>query len=490
MSGAATSLKREMLRAAGVEPTPEEVRRPSRRRQPERPSAGWCRSRSSPGSSPTRSWRPTSPPSVSAATAAGHLDSWELLGPLFRSFEYGGASSCMDLPEPASLRAPGGLELMPHQARVVAAAAAGHRTFLLADEPGLGKTAQALLAAQAADAYPLLVVVPNVVKTNWAREAGLWTPDPPRHGHPRQRRHDRRVRRHRRRQLRGARPSRRLARRLRLPRHGRRRGALHQEQDVPALPARPAALRPDPGPRREAAADGADRDPADQRHRGLQGDLAVPRLDRREEAPARADGGARGDRADPGRLRVLRRRPRQRDRPRHRPSPQGRRGRRHPRPSHRRPARRARRRGRPLDPRRRAGARPPPGGAVRDRARDPHLRRPSSRASTTSSYAGSPPGSAGGDRHQDRRERVQRDATHRPGQGRSGRRLRRAARAQRRQGRLLRQARRRDGRRRGDLRQARHPLRLDPRRPDPEVAPERTSTRSSTTRRSRSWCAR
>jgi len=62
------------------------------------------------------------------------------------------------------------------QAQVVAAAARGHRTFLLADEPGLGKTAQALLAAQAADAYPLLVVVPNVVKTNWAREVGLWTP--------------------------------------------------------------------------------------------------------------------------------------------------------------------------------------------------------------------------------------------------------------------------------------------------------------------------
>ena len=68
---------------------------------------------------------------------------------------------------------------MPHQAQVVAAAAAGHRTFLLADEPGLGKTAQALLAAEAADAYPLLVVVPNVVKTNWAREAARWTPHRP-----------------------------------------------------------------------------------------------------------------------------------------------------------------------------------------------------------------------------------------------------------------------------------------------------------------------
>jgi SNF2 family DNA or RNA helicase len=65
---------------------------------------------------------------------------------------------------------------MPHQARLLGAAAAGHRTFLLADEPGLGKTAQALLAAQAANAYPLLCVVPSVVKTNWAREAARWTP--------------------------------------------------------------------------------------------------------------------------------------------------------------------------------------------------------------------------------------------------------------------------------------------------------------------------
>lgn len=106
----------------------------------------------------------------------GRLSSWELLGPLFRSFELGGASSCMDLPEATSLSAPGKLELMPHQARMIAAAAEGHRTFLLADEPGLGKTAQALLAAQAADAYPLLVVCPNVVKTNWARETERWTP--------------------------------------------------------------------------------------------------------------------------------------------------------------------------------------------------------------------------------------------------------------------------------------------------------------------------
>jgi SNF2 family DNA or RNA helicase len=107
------------------------------------------------------------------------LAGWELIEPLLSSFENAeaGDRSCMDLPEPTkTVTLPSGLELMPHQARLLAAAAGGHRTFLLADEPGLGKTAQALLAAQAADAYPLLCVVPSVVKTNWAREAARWTP--------------------------------------------------------------------------------------------------------------------------------------------------------------------------------------------------------------------------------------------------------------------------------------------------------------------------
>ena len=109
------------------------------------------------------------------------LSTWELLGPLLRSFETAsaGASSCMDLPSASFVPSPAGQELMLHQAKVIAAAAEGHRTFLLADEPGLGKTAQALLAAEAAGAFPLLVVVPNVVKTNWAREARMWTPHHP-----------------------------------------------------------------------------------------------------------------------------------------------------------------------------------------------------------------------------------------------------------------------------------------------------------------------
>ena len=180
------------------------------------------------------------------------LASWELLGPLLRSFEDAGAGAIV-VHAPARgvhgpRAAPDGLELMPHQAQVVAAAAAGHRTFLLADEPGLGKTAQALLAAQAADAYPLLVVVPNVVKTNWAREVDLWTPRRPAtviHGDGdtidgfadivivNYEILDRHVG---------------WLGDLGLPRHGRRRGALHQEQDVAALPARAGALRADPAP--------------------------------------------------------------------------------------------------------------------------------------------------------------------------------------------------------------------------------------------------
>ncbi|HEU5455986.1 MAG TPA: DEAD/DEAH box helicase, partial [Nocardioides sp.] len=115
---------------------------------------------------------------VAPRPRTGKLSGWEMIGPLLNSFEQAapGASACMELPPPNGTTPPPGLELMVHQSRLLASAAKGHRTFLLADEPGLGKTAQALLAAEAAEAYPLLVVVPNVVKTNWAREAAMWTP--------------------------------------------------------------------------------------------------------------------------------------------------------------------------------------------------------------------------------------------------------------------------------------------------------------------------
>ncbi|HYY18617.1 MAG TPA: DEAD/DEAH box helicase [Streptosporangiaceae bacterium] len=181
VSDAARSLKLQMVQDLGLDPAPEEIvvaETPAAPASPEvrvTPQSVISRQLANPFLAPDFSAapQPTAPPR--------RLASWELLGPLFSSFERadGGAPACMTLPAPTARFTPAGLELMPHQGELVAAAAAGHRTFLLADEPGLGKTAQALLAAEAANAYPLLVVVPSVVKTNWVREAARWTPHRP-----------------------------------------------------------------------------------------------------------------------------------------------------------------------------------------------------------------------------------------------------------------------------------------------------------------------
>lgn len=177
VSAEARSLKRDMLRTAGIEPEPDDVAPVEQQRAVTEsrgvvPQSVVSRKLANPFLAPDFSAaRPIAPRST-------RLSGWELIEPLLSSFERagGGAPACMALPAPTSRVTRGGRELMPHQAELITAAAHGHRTFLLADEPGLGKTAQALLAAEAAHAYPLLVVVPNVVKTNWAREAGLWTP--------------------------------------------------------------------------------------------------------------------------------------------------------------------------------------------------------------------------------------------------------------------------------------------------------------------------
>ncbi|GAB2840318.1 DEAD/DEAH box helicase [Microbacterium insulae] len=113
-------------------------------------------------------------------TPRRRLDGWELMGPLYKAFETGagGGAATMELPGVPEFDrlSPKGLEVMPHQSRFLEAVRRGHRTFLLADEPGLGKTAESVLAASVAGAYPLLAVVPNVVKMNWAREVERWTP--------------------------------------------------------------------------------------------------------------------------------------------------------------------------------------------------------------------------------------------------------------------------------------------------------------------------
>ena len=176
--GATAQARDAGRRRAGARPGGRAA--PAGRDRPAQRAAGRAAVGGRPRSWPTRSSRPTSPtPSQRRhqRAAPGRLGADRSRCSTRSRTPTPGAPSCMELPEPAtSVRLPPGLELMPHQARLLAAAAGGHRTFLLADEPGLGKTAQALLAAQAADAYPLLCVVPSVVKTNWAREAALWTP--------------------------------------------------------------------------------------------------------------------------------------------------------------------------------------------------------------------------------------------------------------------------------------------------------------------------
>ncbi len=179
VTAAAKALRRDLLIAAGVQLSPDELIITT---EP-KPIDKQVEKQVVPAS--VRAMQMSNPflaPDFSAVAARpvalNRLGNWELIEPLFRAFEYGagGGAASMHLPEAASLKTPGSLELMRHQARFVEEVKKGHRTFLLADEPGLGKTAQALLAASVSNSYPLLVVVPNVVKTNWAREVELWTP--------------------------------------------------------------------------------------------------------------------------------------------------------------------------------------------------------------------------------------------------------------------------------------------------------------------------
>ena len=194
----------------------------------------------------------------------------------------------MDLPEPTGRsRPPGGLELMRHQAQVVAAAAAGHRTFLLADEPGLGKTAQALLAA-AGRRTPTRCS--SSCRTS-SRPTGRARPGSGRRNRPATVIHgdgdtidgfadivivnyevlDRHVGWLGDLGFRGMVVD--EAHFIKNKTSQRSQHVLQLSERIRARTARPAA-------------DGAHRHPADQRHRGLPGHLAVPRLDRRQEAAA------------------------------------------------------------------------------------------------------------------------------------------------------------------------------------------------------------
>ena len=71
-------------------------------------------------------------------------------------------------------------DLFPHQRAGVKFLATAERA-LLADEPGLGKTAQAIralaeLQSRGEAVFPALVVCPNTLKKNWQREFAKWWP--------------------------------------------------------------------------------------------------------------------------------------------------------------------------------------------------------------------------------------------------------------------------------------------------------------------------
>jgi SNF2 family DNA or RNA helicase len=71
-------------------------------------------------------------------------------------------------------------DLFPHQKAGVAFLSTARRA-LLADEPGLGKTAQAIRALKklqenGEEVFPALIVCPNTLKKNWKREFAKWWP--------------------------------------------------------------------------------------------------------------------------------------------------------------------------------------------------------------------------------------------------------------------------------------------------------------------------
>lgn len=76
----------------------------------------------------------------------------------------------IDLPTPP------GYDLLPYQRAGIKYALERPRT-LIADQMGLGKTIQALVAARASDGLPAIVIVPASLKLNWAREASVWLPE-------------------------------------------------------------------------------------------------------------------------------------------------------------------------------------------------------------------------------------------------------------------------------------------------------------------------
>jgi SWI/SNF-related matrix-associated actin-dependent regulator 1 of chromatin subfamily A len=83
----------------------------------------------------------------------------------------GGDASVPDLPPMPDLTVPHGLKIQPYpfQLQGIAYSLQHKRTFL-ADQPGLGKSMQAIGCISIAGAFPCLVICPASLKINWQRE--------------------------------------------------------------------------------------------------------------------------------------------------------------------------------------------------------------------------------------------------------------------------------------------------------------------------------
>jgi SNF2 family DNA or RNA helicase len=71
---------------------------------------------------------------------------------------------------------PEGLSLYPYQTTGVATALL-ERKVIIGDELGLGKSVQALIATEATDSYPALIVCPASLRANWVNEIARFLPN-------------------------------------------------------------------------------------------------------------------------------------------------------------------------------------------------------------------------------------------------------------------------------------------------------------------------
>lgn len=62
----------------------------------------------------------------------------------------------------------------PYQAQGIAYSLL-HKRCIIGDEPGLGKTGQAIAAIVGAKSFPCLIICPSTIKINWQREVEMWT---------------------------------------------------------------------------------------------------------------------------------------------------------------------------------------------------------------------------------------------------------------------------------------------------------------------------